>query len=101
MPSDDYDFIYDEKKVTNYIEVKLNSGMALSDIKVELADRGVPSIVLDRALSHAFRDEVNFVASDHTDGTNKNKGLFAKIIMIFLFGILVVLAILLYIKFFI
>lgn len=53
--------IYDENYVRNYIEVNLNDGKTLSEIRQELLQMDIPSVILRKALNQAYMDEIRYL----------------------------------------
>ena len=53
--------MYDEKYVRNYIEINLNEGKSLSEIKQELMEKEVPVSIMKYALSEAYEDERRYL----------------------------------------
>lgn len=53
--------MYDEKYVRNYIEINLNEGKSLSEIKQELMEKEVPADVIRGALREAYEDERKYL----------------------------------------
>ncbi len=62
-----------QKKVSYYIEIQLNKGRMLSDIKDELISKGIPKELIDRSVNEVYKDEMKFIHSKYEEKKHTQK----------------------------
>lgn len=86
--------IYDENYVRNYIEVNLNDGKTLSEIRQELLQMDIPSVILRKALNQAYMDEIRYLQNVQKEKMENRRIDPERVWWIFVLVILAIIAIL-------
>ncbi|MGM5483183.1 MAG: hypothetical protein ACQESF_06990 [Nanobdellota archaeon] len=89
--------IYNENYVKNYIEINLNNGRSLAQIKQELMNSDIPRVIVRRAINKAFFDERRYLNNLRSAPEVKERMQVEKLWWVFVILIMAIIAFCVYI----